>query len=565
MQFLGLFVLMLVGAGAELVTIGAVIPFISLMSEPEAAFQYPLLQDIFSALGWRRPEAIVFPMAIAFVALVAAATSIRLLLLWVSTRLVFALGYDIGVSLYNRVLSQPYSYHISHNTSAIIAAVNKVQAVINGAVRPVMEGAIALILSLAIIGALVAIDPGATLGAAITFVIFYWIIATAVRVRLRANGKRIAAAQTDRVRCVQEGLGGIRDVILDQSQRHYTSAFARTDQSLRQAQARNNFLNQAPRYIVEAIGVFLIVSLALVLSGQTGGLVEALPILGALALGAQRLLPLLQRIYGAWSRMTGNHQMFADVLSMLQLPRNTLLPRHKIIAQPFEKEIRLESVGFQYDTSGEEVLKDIDVTISNGARVGIIGPTGSGKSTLADIIMGLLEPTQGQLTVDGVPIDSSNRSAWQKRISHVPQHIYLADASIAENIAIGVPESRIDRDRITWAARCARIADFIESSPAGYDARVGERGIQLSGGQRQRIGIARALYRDADVLIFDEASSALDSDTESAVMDAINGLSPDLTMVLIAHRVATLKDCNLVIRLDSGQILERGNHSAAAT
>jgi ATP-binding cassette subfamily B protein len=170
--------------------------------------------------------------------------------------------------------------------------------------------------------------------------------------------------------------------------------------------------------------------------------------------------------------------------------------------------------------------------------------------------MGLLEPTQGQLTVDGSPINCGNRSAWQKRISHVPQHIYLADASIAENIAIGVPKSRIDLDRVAWAARCARIADFIESSPRGYGARVGERGIQLSGGQRQRIGIARALYRDADVLVFDEASSALDSDTESAVMDAINTLSPDLTMILIAHRVATLRDCNVVFRLRSGQLLE---------
>jgi len=547
---------MLIGAVAELVTLGAVIPFLSLMADPEAAFQYPILQDVFNSLGWQRPEAIVIPMAIAFLVVVAAATGIRLLLLWVSTRLVFALGYDIGVSLYKRMLGQPYSYHIAQNSSETIAAVNKVQAVINGAVWPVMDGTIALVLSLAIVGALIAIDPTATLSAAITFVVFYWIVALVIRARMRTNGKRIAAAHTDRVRCVQEGLGSIRDVILDQSQQHYTAVFARADQSLRLAQARNSFLKLVPRYLVEAIGVFLIVGLALVLLQQEGGLLGALPILGALALGAQRLLPLLQKIYAAWASMTSSHQMFADVLRLLQLPDLPLPPRHRIEAQPFEKEIKLKRVEFCYGQDSDHVLKEVDVTITKGARVGIIGPTGSGKSTLVDILMGLLEPTIGRLTVDGTPIEHHNRAAWQKRISHVPQHIYLADASIVENIAIGVPEGKIDRERAVWAARCARIADFIESAHDGYDARVGERGIRLSGGQRQRIGIARALYRHADVLVFDEASSALDSDTEAAVMDAINSLAPELTLIIIAHRVDTLRGCDLILRVESGLVAE---------
>lgn len=565
LQFSGLFVLMLAGAGAELVTLGAVIPFISLMADPEAAFRFPLLQDVFTALGWRRPEAIVIPMTIVFLSIVAVATGIRVVLLWASNRLVFALGYDIGVSLYNRTLSQPYSYHISQNTSAIIAAVNKVQVVINGAVRPVMDGAIALVLSLAIIGALVAIDSGATLSAAATFVVFYWLIAVLIRGRMRANGKRIAAAQTDRVNCVQEGLGSIRDVILDQSQKHYTAAFARSDQSLRMAQARNSFLNQLPRYLIEAIGVFLIVGLALVLSQRQGGLVDALPVLGALALGAQRLLPLLQKIYGAWANMTSSHQMFADVLDLLELPRRALRRRHRIQAQPFEEEIRLENVAFRYNTDDAHVLENVDMVIPKGARVGIVGPTGSGKSTLVDILMGLLEPTTGRLTVDGIPIRHHNCAAWQKRISHVPQHIYLADASIAENIAIGVPRDRIDRDRVAWAARCARIANFIESANEGYAAPVGERGIRLSGGQRQRIGIARALYRNADVLVFDEASSALDTETETQVMDAIDRLAPELTLILIAHRIATLKGCNRILRLEGGQVFEPTSDSVVAS
>lgn len=557
MQALGLLALMLIGAGAELVTLAAVIPFLSLMAEPAAAFNYPKLQEVFTALGWTRPDAIVIPMTLVFLSVVATATAIRLFLLWVSNRFVFALGYDLGVSMYKNTLSQPYSYHVAVNTSEIIAAVNKVQAVINGAVRPIMDGAIALVLAIAIVTALIAIDPGATLGAAVVFILFYLITATVVRTRIRANGNRIARAQTDRVRCVQEGLGSIRDVILDQSQAHYTSTFARADQNLRYGQAQNSFLNQVPRYLIEAIGIFLIVGLALFLSQREGGLMTALPVLGALALGAQRLLPLLQKIYAAWASMASSHQMFADVLTLLDLPRRPMQPRNQITEMTFEHEIRLENVEFRYGDEREPVLKRVNVTIPKGARVGIVGPTGSGKSTLVDILMGLLPPTDGRLLVDGTTIEHENRASWQKRISHVPQHIYLTDATIAENIAMGVPSKMIDPDRVAWAARCARIADFIESSPRAYQARVGERGIRLSGGQRQRIGIARALYRDADVLVFDEASSALDTATEEAVMNAINNLAPDLTMILIAHRVATLQRCDQMLRLDSGLVSEQ--------
>ena len=559
-QFLIVLLMMLVGAGAELVTIGSVIPFISLMADPETAFQFPFLQNLFSTLGWQRPESIVAPMTVLFLLVVTFATATRLLLLWVSTRYVFALGYDIGIVLYNRVLNQPYSFHIAHNTSEIIAAVNKVQAVLNGAVKPLLDGTIAIALGTAIIATLIYIQPGATAIAAVTFVSAYLLIGGLVRMRLKANGKRIAAAQTQRVRCIQEGLGGIRDVILDNSQGQITRTFGKVDQKLRKAQATNGILNQMPRYLIESIGVFLIIGLAWYLTNQAGGLMAALPLLGALALGAQRLLPLLQKIYTAWAKMTGNQQMFADVLDLLELPAPEGSQTKAIKTMPFEREIRLENIGFRYTSAQEQVLENIELTIPKGIRLGIVGPTGSGKSTLVDIIMGLLEPVEGQILVDHVPIDETNRHRWRQRISHVPQHIFLADATVAENIAIGMPTSKIDMDRVRYAAQSACIADFIESRPDRYHARVGERGIQLSGGQRQRIGIARAIYRQADVIVLDEATSALDTQTETAVMEAIAQLDPDLTVFIIAHRVQTLRECNRVLRLEAGRLAALGSY-----
>ncbi|TQE98381.1 MAG: ABC transporter ATP-binding protein [Spiribacter salinus] len=550
---------MLAGSLAEVVTIGAVVPFISLMAKPEMAAEFPLLQQLFGALGWKNLDSLVLPMSIAFVAIVAIATGIRLLLVYASNKLVFAIGHDIGVKLYRVVLQQPYAYHIAQNTSDVIANVNKVQILMNAFLRPAMEGVIAIILSVAILVALMVVDATTALSAGVLFAVLYLVIIRLFRARLKKNSRVIAETQSTRIRAVQEGLGGIRDVILDANHPHYTQEFARFDGQFRNAQAANAFLGQAPRHIVEAIGVGLIVALAYSLSLQPGGLVAALPTLAALALGAQRLLPLIQKIYQAWARYTGNFHVFEDVLNSLGLW--TPVSTESTQDLTFQRQIELDLVYFQYSPDEPNVLSGVNLTIPKGSRVGIVGKTGSGKSTLMDILMGLLDPTSGKIEIDGQPIDQESRAAWQARISHVPQHIYLSDATIAENIALGIAPNAIDHERVRRAARQAQIAEFIENHRQGYETRVGERGIQLSGGQRQRIGIARALYKDADVLVFDEASSALDTKTESAVMDAVGQLDPDLTVFIIAHRVQTLRECDLVIRLEEGRVVSTGSYS----
>jgi len=311
---------------------------------------------------------------------------------------------------------------------------------------------------------------------------------------------------------------------------------------------------------MEALGMVLIAALAYGLSRQSGGVAAALPVLGTLALGAQRLLPAMQQAYSSWAYIAGSYGSVAEIVALLSQP----LPEEAVRASPmplqFSHSIVFDRVRFRYSVDGPWVLNDLSLIIYKGGRVGFVGSTGSGKSTALDLLMGLLTPTEGELSVDGEPLTGDRVRAWQRSIAHVPQSIYLADATVAENIAFGLPREAIDTERVRLAAQQAQIAAFFESQAEGYNAVVGERGIRLSGGQRQRIGIARALYKQASVLVFDEATSALDNATEQSVMDAIDGLNRELTIVLIAHRLTTVRHCSSIVEFDSGRLIAQGTY-----
>jgi len=283
-------------------------------------------------------------------------------------------------------------------------------------------------------------------------------------------------------------------------------------------------------------------------------MVSAIPVLGALALGAQRLLPALQQAYSAYSAIKGSKSSFEDVLNLLDQPLPEYVGQPAPEPIPFAKEIKLNNLDFRYTEDSPWVLKNINLSLKKGSRIGFIGVTGSGKSTLLDIIMGLLSPTNGGLSIDQQLIDNQNRRAWRAHIAHVPQNIYLSDGTIEENIAFGIAKELIDHQRVKKAAQQAQIAELIEQWKGGYQTFVGERGVRLSGGQRQRIGIARALYKQADVLIFDEATSALDNKTEQAVMSAIEGLDKKLTILIIAHRLTTLKGCDQIVEISKENV-----------
>jgi ATP-binding cassette subfamily B protein len=327
---------------------------------------------------------------------------------------------------------------------------------------------------------------------------------------------------------------------------------------MRQAQASLLFISQFPRYMIESLGMVLIAVIACLLVLQQGSIVDALPEMGALALGAQRLLPVLQQAYAAWSSISGSQAQLRDTVELLKQPVSAEAFVQTKSTLPIAHGIRLNNVGFRYSPETPWILRSLDLFIRKGERIGFLGVTGSGKSTLLDVVMGLLPPTEGRVEVDGVTISTANLRAWQSGLAHVPQSIFLTDRSVAENIAFGQPKHLIDRERVKNAARRAQLAELIESWPNGYDTVVGERGIRLSGGQRQRIGIARALYKDAQVIVFDEATSALDYETEEAVMKAIEALQGSLTILVIAHRLSTLRMCDRIVEVGKQGILRVG-------
>ncbi len=558
-QFGLLLGLMLISAFAEVVSLGAVLPFIGILTAPDRVLNHPIVVDMAKAWGIISADQLVLPLTVAFVAAVVFAAAIRMLLLWVSTRLIFASGADISIEVYRRTLYQPYRVHVARNSSEVISGItNKANSAVFGVLLPLLTLVSSILLLVTVMSALIAIDSMVAGVAAIGFGTSYGLITWMTRRRLRRNSRRVAGEQTQVIKALQEGLGGIRDVLLDGTQPIYCEIYSRADYPLRRAQGNNSFIAGSPRFAMEALGMSLIVALAYGLSKQDGGIATALPVLAALALGAQRLLPALQMGYSAWATIVGNHAALADTMDLLDQPLPAELLQPTPAPLPFQDAIRLNAVRFRYTSERPWVLDGVNLSIPKGTRVGFVGSTGCGKSTLLDLLMGLLTPTEGEILVDGQSISGNRLRAWQRSIAHVPQSIFLADTTLAENIAFGVPRDGIDLQRVKQAAHQAQIADFIESRSEGYAAFVGERGIRLSGGQRQRIGIARALYKQASVLVFDEATSALDDATEQSVMDAIEGLSRDLTILIVAHRLSTVECCDRLYRLEEGRVVAEG-------
>lgn len=560
-----LLALMVATSFAEVVSIGAVFPFLTVLTKPDALLAQPWMAGTAAQLGLTTAQDLVLPVTALFIVASVMSGLMRLLLLRVNTRMSFSIGVDLGFNIYHRTLYQPYLVHVSRNTSEIISGItNKTHIVIYNILLPSLNLVSALFILTAVTCLLLVINPWVACMALALFGLIYGGVILGVRRRLTRNGVHIAAMTTEVIKSLQEGLGGIRDILLDGSQEVYSSMYRQSDGVLRRAQADNTFVGQSPRYAVESLSMVVIAVFAYVMSRSSDTATLVVPTLGALAVGAQRVLPVLQQAYLAWSHIRAGQEPLRQALDLLDQP----LPEasHRLVPEPvgFQREIRLQGVSFRYPGASTWLFEGLDLTIPKGARVGFVGVTGSGKSTLLDIVMCLLPPAHGQLLVDGKVITAANQRAWQARIAHVPQAIFLADRSIEENIAFGVPPDQIDRQRVRSAARMAQLDRLIESWPGQYATAVGERGVRLSGGQRQRIGIARALYKQADVLVFDEATSALDNETEQAVMESIEGLSRDLTILIIAHRLTTIRGCDLVVDLSAPGGLRTSTDARAA-
>lgn len=548
--------LQIIAAGSEILSLGAVIPFLGALANAQQLMSQPTMQPWLDLLKIQTPEQLVVAMALLFGGAIVLSNALRLLTIRIQFRFSAEIGNTISSEVFRRALYQPYSFHTQHSSSQIITLSTTDAAIVSGSLIPAFFYFVTnALIVIAITFTLIALDPWVALGATTVVGGAYGLIILKTREAIYRNGRKISELNVQSVKAIQEGLGGIRDVLIDGTQPVFESAYRQANRAILQAQGTNGFIAMSPRFLVEPVAMCAIAALAVSMAYDSAQLQRVLPLLGALALGANRLLPALQQCFVSLAGIRGGQVSLVKVNKAL----NQLISQEQVATigekLKIDKDLRFEDVWFSYPSRPSTwVLRGVNISIKANTTVAFIGATGSGKSTMADLVLGLLQPISGRITVDGKSLTGQKLRAWQATIAHVPQQIYLSDATIAENIAFGVPQKQIDMERVQQAAKLAHIAEFIEQRPLAYEEMVGERGVRLSGGQRQRIGIARALYKQASVIVFDEATSALDNTTEKEVMSAIEGLNHHLTIILIAHRLSTIQNSDAVYEFQNGQI-----------
>jgi ATP-binding cassette subfamily B protein len=554
LQLIALISLNIACSALELASIGAVGPFMLALTRPEIPFSYLASSNIAQELGILNAQDVVLPITIGFVVLMLLSAVFRSIVLYLGTRFSFALGSEISTACYRAYLNKPYLEIIGDHTSEIINNIFvNINLVIYQIINPVtiFFSGLSLILSLSIL--MLMVNTMATIVAFLFLSIFYFAIHFLGKKRTKDNGVKIDFESSRVIKALQDGIGGIRDIIIDGSQKTFLDLHSSADLNLRKLQGANQFISTLPRIGIEAVAM-IVVAIAGYLISENSDLALALPTLAIIVMAGQRLLPALQQCYVSINSINSSIQALCKINNLLIFDKNNSAALQKSTKLTFNNFICLKNIELQLGSPPRLILNRINLEVRKGERIGLIGKTGSGKSTLVDILMGLLSPTSGSVEVDSIRLNSHNVSSLMLLVAHVPQSIFLTDASIKCNIAFGVPEAEIDLVKVEHAIKSAQLTDLIDSLPDGINSIIGERGAFLSGGQRQRIGIARALYKNSQILIFDEATSALDAETENSVMNCIYNLDPSLTVIVIAHRLSTLKSCDRVVEIDSGRI-----------
>jgi ATP-binding cassette subfamily B protein len=537
-----------------MINLGMLMPFLGAISNPDRIYEINILRPLYNIFAISDSKQVPLFLLLVFVIFSIASAFFRILLLNLNAKFSFLVGADLSMRVYSRVLFQPYKIHIERNSSEVLDVIAiKVNDVIYGILTPVLNLLSSFVILIIIVIGLLIISPYVTLAILISISALYFFLIIFTRQQLIVSSKVISYQSNRVIKLLQEGLGGIRDILLDGNQQFYLNAYHDADLALRRAQAHALIVGQSPKLYMETLGLLVMCIVGYTLSQQNEDLSYAIPLLGTIALGMQRLLPLAQQAYNSFTNILSTKETLGDVIGLLnQSNSGEEMFYENVRPINFTDSIALKNIFYKYSEGLKWVLQDLNLEIKKGSIIGIIGVTGSGKSTLIDVLMGLLEPQKGCIEIDGTKIDSKNIRSWQGQIGHVPQFIYLADISIAENIAFGIPAQKIDFERVKEAATMAKLHDFIESLPLKYQSPMGERGVRLSGGQRQRIGIARALYKNSGILLLDEATSALDDETEKQVMDCISDLAKVMTILIITHRLSTLKACSSIYRINQG-------------
>ncbi len=561
-------ILVVLMAIAELASVVSIGPFMAVIGDTSQLHGDGILGQIYQFSGLSDTKTFLLWAGIAVLLSLTIAAGISIFTVWCLSIYGARVGAELSTRLYSHYMHQPWLFHTSGTSSQLTNRIaQECSRVTNGIINPFMQMNARLVMAGLMSIAILIFNPGVAIAGLAVFLVAYLIMYRIVRRRLTINGKTISVSQSMRFKMMGEGFGGIKDTLVLGRQEVFTKRFEEASESLAQAQGKNQVYSQLPRFVMELVAFGSVILLILyLLAAHKGNLGTILPLLSVYALAGFKLLPAFQQIYSSLSMIKGNMGAFEGLKKdLIESADNDFCPEYsktsKEIINPKDK-INLNNVYFFYEGKTVPALKNLNAEIGVNQVVGIVGASGSGKSTAIDMLLGLITPSKGELLIDGKPLSGNGLRAWQNSLGFVPQSIFLADASIRENIAFGLPPELVDEKRVKQAASMAHLEELLLNLENGLDTKVGERGVQLSGGQRQRIGIARALYHDPSVLILDEATSALDGITEKLVMDAIHDFAGKKTIILIAHRLSTVKQCNTIFLMDQGQIIASGTYDS---
>ncbi|APX92736.1 multidrug ABC transporter ATP-binding protein [Halomonas sp. 1513] len=561
-RLLRLQVLVVIMAFAEVAGVVAIGPFMAVVGDMGRLEGEGTLAQLYHISGLETPQKFLFWLGVAVLIALAGAAAISIYVTWQLALYAQQVGAELSVRLFEHYMQQPWLFHASGSSSQLINKIaQETTRVTDNIIQPLMKMNAKGVLVLVMATTIFIFNPVVALIGLVLFATAYWGLFRTVRRRLTNNGKTVSSTNRMRFKLMNEGFGGIKDTLLLGRQADFNRRFEVASKKMGLAKGMTSGLSQVPRYAMELLAFGAVISLVLyLLAAHEGDLGNILPVLSIYALAGFKLLPAFQQVYASLAKIKGNISSFDVMEDDLVASQNAVRGQSAMELGKLspKQAITLDDIHFSYPDKDVKALDGLTMEIPCDELIGLVGASGSGKSTAIDVLLGLIVPQKGRLMIDGETLTDENMRAWQNSVGFVSQAIFLSDASIRENIAFGIPPDEIDDERVMHAAHMARLDELIERLSDGLATRVGERGIQLSGGQRQRIGIARALYDDAAVLVLDEATSALDGITEKLVMDAIHDFSGKKTIIMIAHRLATVKKCDCIYLISEGKLVDKG-------
>lgn len=561
-----LLVLIILVGLIDIIGISSIFPFMAVVARPESVEANRILHYLYQTLGFTSQYRFLFALGLGVLFIMLLGNGLGALMALMILRFSHNVGHEMSARMLESYLAKPYPFFLSRNsTTMVLNVIGETSGMVLGVIVPGLQTVAKAVVAVCVLCLLLLVDPVLALIVAAAVGGSYVLVFLYVRKRLSIVGLLSTEANRARHKTATEVLQGIKDLKLLGRTRKYASEFSRTSRDFGHYQMQSGMIASLPRYAMESIAFGGILLILLYLLSVRRDINQALPLIALYAVAGYRLLPAIQQVFGGMAQLRFSLSSLANLHrefeALQEAPDEFEATEQSSTPAQFEREIRLLGIVYRYPLAEKDALKGLDIVIPKNTTVGLVGPSGAGKTTLIDIVLGLLKPTKGDILLDGRPLEARQIRAWRALIGYVPQQIYLTEATIAQNIALGLPVAEISMDRVESVAKLANLHEFVEFElPDKYETMIGERGIRLSGGQRQRIGIARALYHDPQILVFDEATSALDGITEDAIIAAIHSLAHTKTIILIAHRFSTIRDCDTIYVVEAGAVSDFGSY-----